>query len=154
MPPQCLCDCNSALYVYKQTSPITTDGCLQSLYYDWPYMCICLSVSSRYQSEWKVISVINKRKALHCSLQNDPSQRQKASVLQLLLPSACAGLKIGSFTPSCIAGMRFAVLTGRADCHYLCLTSLPSDVSMLAYFNNISCCCRSRCYRDANFQIG
>lgn len=69
-------------------------------------------------------------------------------------PSACVGLKIGSFTPSCITGMRFAVLTGRADCHYLCLTSLPSDVSMLAYFNNISCCCRSRCYRDVNFQTG
>lgn len=36
----------------------------------------------------------------------------------------------------------FALLTGRADFHYSCLTNRPSDVPTLAYFNNISSCQR------------
>ena len=55
------------------------------------------------------------------------------------LPPFLGGLKIGSLITDCNPRMGFAVLTGRADCHYLCLTSPASDVAMLAYLNNISC---------------
>lgn len=152
MPLQC--DCNYTLYV----KPVHS---IQLLLIEYSSLCIhtyisislfVVSVSINLNGRSEVWLTNVKSFIVPCRM--NPFWRQKVSVLQLHLPSAFTGLKIGSFTPSCIEGMRFAVLTGRADCHYLCLTSLPSDVSMLAYFNNISCCCRSRCYRDANFQIG
>ncbi len=133
--------------------PITEPAFLIILLILFYYTQWCFP-SSRAQQKRRALAKIRWYKKLYCSLQNETFLIAEGLCLVPPLHNACAGLKIGSFTPSCIEGMRFAVLTGRADCHYLCLTSLPSDVSMLAYFNNISCCCRSRCYWDANFQIG